>query len=443
MNRDCLELARDPDDPLFARALASRADALHLFLCTFPDGGPAYDPARARVLDAHPDLVGDMVRAAVPGVISWMYATGRFLAEDRLQADLEMLYVALVRSENDPDVHQEAAAVFMSLGAPPPDDATPDDEGFYDLPAPSPAFERVRRTDAYLKCMLAIAPLFPEDAAHADVWALLERVWAADDHWLAIRIVQHYVGLGMAAAPAVDDVVALADLATKYIATAPRCAVYLARLLELYQFEAAKAPADYARFAAAVARLNEAAAALDDEETPDDERYERRKTPLRSRAAAEPGFHAHKRALFSERPAEFAAEWRAHLEGVLQRAPAVPDDPAEAVRVLRAEYHVCHECMDLLPRDYLARVGELCAPSRAGRQYFRLATRRKDKVHPIEFIALDQLCARGDDHSTAPDASLYILNLARRCRRDGRLDDFRAVLTRRGLNADTFCCFYA
>lgn len=430
MNRDCRELARDP--AYLDRVLQSRDDARHLFLCTFPDSSAEFDPARVRVLDAHPDLVGELVRAGVPGVLAWLYAAGRFLSDDRLPGDLEMLYVALVRSEAEPDVHQEAASVFMHLGAPPPDpEAAPDDEGFFDLPDPSPILERIRGTDAYVKCMLAIAPLFPESMKHADVWAFLERVWGADDHWLATRIMQHYVGLGMTTPPPALNVVALVDMAIRYLVTAPRCAIVLARFLELYQFDAADIPESYSLVTDAVARLNEAAAALDDEEV-EDAQEERRK--LRTRAPAEPGFHAHKREVFSRSLHDFEAEWRAHLAEILRRRPSIPDDAAGAVRVLRVEYHVCHECMDMLPRDYLVRVEGLCAPSAPARQYFRLATRRKNKVHPIEFIALDYLCRWDEDadHSTLPDVSLYILNLERRCRAQGRLDEFLEVLERHG-----------
>ena len=438
MTTRCADLARDP--AYLQRAIARREDALRLFLCTLDDADPAVDRARASVLDAHPDLIGEVVRSMVPGAIAWLFDHGRFLAEDRLEADFEMLYVALVRSEAVPEVHHEAASVFMRFGAPPPDPAAaPDAEGFYDLPDTSRLLERAKGIDAYIKCMLAIAPYVPDDMSHADVWNLMTRLWGADDVWLVTRLMQHYYGVGMNAPAAFEDVMNMIALAERYLVTAPKCAIALARQLELFQFELADFPALDKAFREAVGRLNRAAAELDAPEQEQDEpRYNLRKRPLRTRGAAEPGFHADKRALFSEAGADFAAEWRAHLEETLRRAPTVPRDAAGAVRVLRVEYHVCHECMDLLPASYLQQVESLCAVSRPGRQYLKLCRGKYAHVHPIEFAALDYLLAREEDadHSTGPDVRLYVLDLERRCRAEGRLDEFRGVAARHGRSVE-------
>jgi hypothetical protein len=387
--------------------ISVREDALVLFTQTFPDAGlppPDADATRERVLNRHPDLVGEIVRSHTVGALPWLVGTRRFLTPERMPGDLETLYVAIRDSVPSPDVHQEAVRLLMDV-------------------------DTHLDTRAYLKCKLAAVPLFPDAYTHADVWQFLEDMWGADDHWMVVHVLQFYFGMGNCFPPALEDVLELVALATRMLKQAPSTSLMFARLLELYHIGLIERKDDYDRLAAAIGDLNAEVRRIEAAEGPESVRKS-----FRARGPLDPLFHAEKCAHFRRDEDGFVAEWDAHLREILANPPPIPDDDAAAVRVLRRRYHVCHESLMLLAPEYLTAVEMQAATSAGGTRYMRLATRPKNKVRPIEFVVLDYLCdwAPGADHSTTTDVRVYIKRLRSRAHAQGRIAEFDAVIARRG-----------
>lgn len=366
----------------------AREQALRVFLLTLesspPDLGDAdydLDAARHRVMQKHPDLVGDLLRSMAPLAVSWLFAQNYFLTIERMPGDLEMLYVLLRDSIVVPDVHEAAVSVFTQI----------------DTHMDSPS---------YLKCKYLIVPMFPDDYDDERIRAFLADAWQNDDLWLAISVLQNYYGMGQHETVNMGHLEDLLDLANDMIGQAPKTTIYFARLVELETTrddlsEAARQ---------SIAQLNASAEALNQGLRAQED------APLRTQGAADPHFHARKCRLFSEAPDEFDDEWRAHLDAILSNPPPVPSDALAAIRVLRREFHVCHECTDLLPDDYLHAVWALCENSEGGRAYMRLVLKPKRKVRPIEQIVREYLKTwkQGDDHSTPTDVRIYLSVLSSR-----------------------------
>lgn len=383
--------------------IADRDDALAMLLQTFPDAGPPppeADAVRERAINRHPDLVGEVVRSHVRGALPWLVETRRFLAPDRMPGDLEMLYVAIRDSVGTPDVHQEAVRAFMDV-------------------------DTHLDTRAYVKCKLATVPKFPDSYTHADIWQFLEDMWANDDHWMVTHILQFYFGMSNCFPPALEDVLALVALATRMVGQAPSTSLMFARLVALYHVRLVEQRDEYDRLAAALVELNSEVQRI--------EAADGRKS-FRARGPLDPLFHAEKCAHFCRNEDEFIAEWDAHLREIMAAPPPIPDDDAAAVRVLRRQYHVCHESLMLLSPEYLTAVEMQAATSAGGARYMRLATRPKNKVRPIEFVVLEYLCdwAPGMDHTTTTDVRMYIKRLRSRAHAQGRIAEFDAVIARKG-----------